>query len=53
MPLLSDVLDDHHLMSAHKCACGWEGDNAVVHVIDAIVGHGYDIVRRVGEVTTP
>ena len=26
----------HRLRSAHRCICGWEGDDAITHIIDAL-----------------
>lgn len=31
-----DVLRDHQLVSRFHCSCGWEGDSAVAHIIDAM-----------------
>lgn len=37
--------DDHRLVSAHRCTCGWEGDSAVTHVIDALKTYPDLLVR--------
>lgn len=26
----------HRLRSAHRCICGWEGDDAITHIIDVL-----------------
>lgn len=42
----------HRLISAHRCICGWEGDNAITHIIDALQAAGWDLVAPRGSMTT-
>lgn len=32
----AEIQLQHQLRSRHRCSCGWEGDNAFTHVIDAL-----------------
>lgn len=33
----------HRLISATRCACSWEGDDAIIHVIDALHAEGFTL----------
>ena len=34
--IIDTLHERHHIRSAHRCSCGWEGDNATVHIIDTL-----------------
>lgn len=39
------VQQKHRLISAHRCSCGWEGDDAIIHAFDAIQQSGFYLLR--------
>lgn len=33
---MANLRQDHMLYSAHRCKCGWEGNDAITHIIDSL-----------------
>lgn len=41
---VDDLHRDHRLWSAHTCACGWQGDSALTHLLDLLHAAGFAFV---------
>lgn len=37
---------EHRILTAHRCLCGWEGDSAITHVIDAMHSCGIGFITK-------